>query len=199
MAERIIPFRLAKLEEKRAEYELLQEIGDKRDSLMSEYAISLNKVVATEAVKGANTGLRLADFANIATRIGAALGIEEKTKSILSQLQTSQHIFATEENDLYLLLDLWTLQESTAGAMALNTRNNGREVITSELFTELKALADLHGYKWWIKNETALGVRLSELEEPLGAYFDVAHGRKTKGRWWRFTRLDDGVVGNANN
>ena len=189
VAERIIPFRLAKLEEKRAEYELLEEIASQRNALMSEYATALNRVVAANVVKGANTGLRLADFANVSTRIGASLGVEEQTKDILSKLQTSQQIYATEENDLYILLDLWTSQESTAGAMGLNTPNSGREIPPAELYQELKALADVHGYKWWINNETALGRRLRDLEDALGAHFLVERGRKTRVRWWKFTRL----------
>ena len=193
VAERIIPFRLAKLEEKRAEYELLQEIADNRGALMSEYAITLNKVLATESVKGVNTGLRLADFANVATRIGTALGVGEKTRALLGQLQTSQHIFATEENDIYLLLDLWTLQDSMAGegAMDIKTPNSGREIATSDLFMESKSLADLHGHKWFINNETALGLRLKELQEALGAHFEVAHGRSNRVRSWTFTRLPE--------
>ena len=178
VASRIVPFHMEKLKVYLAEDELHQEVIDPRDALMSEYARALNRVVATTDFPAANSRLRLADFAKIATRISDSMGSEVDIDSILSKLPTTQHLFATEEHDLFLLLDMWTQVESAAGTMGMETPNNGREIRTTELYKKLKELADTHRYTWEIKNAGVLGLQLKALKKPLGAHFQVEHGRR---------------------
>ncbi len=70
--------------------------------------------------------------------------------------------------------------------MDFETSNNGREVSSTELFAELKAVAESQGYKWFLKNPIALGVQLGNLEGALGVHFDISRERTGKRRHWSF-------------
>ena len=190
VAERVIPLRLDKLKEKRPEGDLLHEVLDRRDTLMSEYVQLLNLVVGQPEPKTWDSGLRLADFAKIATRIGDALEQPNQVRKILVQLQTSQHLYATEENDLFLLLDIWSNETSDPAGMGIETTNDGRTVLTGELFAELENLAGIHGYKWSVGNASSLGKKLKSLEPHLQVRFEVEHDEIRSGSWWRFTRIE---------
>ena len=86
---------------------------------------------------------------------------------------------------------MWSLEESPTGAMAMSTPNNERSVTATELYEELKALADIHGYKWFIKNPQSLGMQITALETALADHFDIKKPRKTNKRGWQFTRKEE--------
>ena len=190
VSERMIPFRLEKLTQKRPEYELLREVGDRRDLLMSEYVRLLNHVVAVTDAPAWDAQLRLADFGSVAMRIGAGLGCTHEVEAILVGLQNSQRMFATEDNDLYFLLDLWTQEQSTGTLQGMALDNDGRIVSTKDLFQELKEIADTSGYKWRPSTPTILGKQLSALAESLTIKFAVGKGHSKGGSWWSFARKD---------
>ena len=123
--------------------------------------------------------LRLADFAKLANRIGAALQQPAAVKKILTQLQTSQHIYATEENELFILLDEWSQRTTNHGGM-IEEPNDGRRVMASDLFAELKVLADETGQNWYVPNTSSLSKKLIALEEHLSVQFAVDHGQTNK-------------------
>ena len=174
---------------------LLRQVDQDRNKLMSEYAVILNRVVATTHYEVTNTDLRLADFADIATRIGVALNQADSVRRVLAGLNTSQHIFATEESDLYSVLDLWVrrFHMDQAGPMTepVPLPNDGRVIGTVELFGELYAVANANGFKWNVKNPNALGAQLSNLKEALGVYFEIDQPRTKAKRGWSF-RLKPG-------
>ena len=58
VADRIIPFHMERLEGYRAEEELHQEVFERRNALISEYARALNRVVAITAPPEVNHRLR---------------------------------------------------------------------------------------------------------------------------------------------
>ena len=190
VASRILTFQLEPIEITIPENVLLRQVDQDRDKLMSEYAIILNRVVATTDFRVTNTDLRLADFANIATRIGVALNQADDVRRVLSGLNTSQHIFATEESEVYAVLDLWVRQSNMvrAGPMVEpeSQSNDGREIGTVELFGELDAVANANGFKWSVKNPQALGIQLNHLKDALGVYFDIDRPRTRTKRGWSF-------------
>ena len=190
VASRILTFRLEPIENAIPENVLLRQVDQDRNKMMSEYAVILNRVVATTDYEVTNTDLRLADFANIATRIGVALDQDEAVRRVLSGLNASQHIFATEESELYAVLDLWIRQFNTFndGRMIQDPiPNDGRIISTEELFKELDAVAESNGFKWTVRNPQALGVQLNHLKEALGVYFDIDRPRTKAKKGWAFT------------
>ena len=190
VASRILTFRLEPIEVTIPENVLLRQVDQDRDKMMSEYAVILNRVVATTEYEVTNTDLRLGDFANIATRIGVALNQSKEVRLVLSGLNVSQHIFATEESELYAVLDLWVRQFHTIrdGRMIEleSTPNDGREISTLDLFGELDAVAESNGFKWKVSNPQALGVQLRHLKDALGVYFEIDRPRTKTQRGWSF-------------
>ena len=187
VSERMIPFRLERLQDKLPEYELLRQVVDQRDLLMSEYVRLLNQVVAVTESPPWDAELRLADFGSVAMRIGKALDVTDKVADILVALQRSQQLFATEENDLYFLLDLWIQTQTRPGTLqGIEINNDGRAVSVKDLFAELQAIAESNGYKWRMRSPAVLGRQLNALEGPLSAHFEVKKGRSKNNNWWRF-------------
>ena len=119
-----------------------------RDELMSDYArmVQLALRVPMDQVKVSDDGMRMADFARVATRIGQGLGREMKgvTDEAIALINTAQNRFATEESHLATLLEVWVDRFAPAaeGSMALGEfPNAGREVTPKELLVELRAIA----------------------------------------------------------
>ena len=194
VASRILTFRLEPIDKAIPENVLLRQVDQDRNKMMSEYAVILNRVVATTDYEVTNTDLRLADFANIATRIGVALGQGDAVRRVLSGLNASQQIFATEESDLYAVLDLWVRQYYVVGDGRMVEEpvpNDGRAISTVDLFGELDAVAGNNGFKWRVNNPQALGVQLNHLKDALGFHFEIDRPRTRDKKGWSF-RLKPG-------
>ena len=190
IASRLLIFHLDRLPEKRPEHDLLKEVQVNRNALMSDYARMLNRVLAvTPSDVAVDRSIRLADFVDVAARIGAALGASELMGDLLSLLRRSQNIYATEENPLYLLIDTWLTEPPAEGSqMGLNgVTNIGRTAMGRELFAELSDLAEKRGIRWGFKNEISMGIAIKNMADDLGLHFDIASGRDRRGRWYRIT------------
>ena len=72
VAGKSLVFNLSRLESKRAEFEMDAEVARLRDDLLSDYAGIVQKTlwVPLADVEVADPGMRMADFARVATRIG---------------------------------------------------------------------------------------------------------------------------------
>ena len=197
VASRTIPFRLASLENEsiRPEHEMLVEIEQNRDQLMSEYILWLNDIVATTVYPPPDAGLRLSDFANVVSRIGAALGVSERIEVILKKLRTSQHMYSIEEDNLILALQTWIDESSKAGTLALETPNSDREVDTRALFEELKGIAERDGLRLRLDNHIQMGKQLKALEAALKLDYNVVHRRNNRHKWWKFSRKEESKNG----
>ena len=190
VASRLVIFHLDRLPNWRSEYELLAEIMDKRDALMSDYAQMLNQALAATPSGTTEATMRLADFAAVADRIGHGLGLNSSTNVVLDKLPRSQWTFATEENPIYLALNAWLSEPPKAeeGQMDVGPVSNvGRAVTAHELFWELSRLTLKLGMPFGVKNERSLGIKIKNMEEELGMHFEIATGRSNKGRWYSFT------------
>ncbi len=192
VAERLVLLRLEKLNQKRSEYELLQEVLVQRNALLSEYARLLNKVLAVGTPQSVDPSIRLADFASVASRIGEGLGIADRVAEALSKMKQAQHQYAVEEHDLYRLLDVWLDGHAppTSQQALAPIPNAGRAVNTKALHAELRAIAERENIKWYYASEVALGRQLQALEDALGVAFAITHGRTNQGKTWCFERLE---------
>ena len=148
VAGRTLVFNLKPLETKRAEYDIQTEISALRDELMSDYAHTIQQTlrVPLEDVEVADPGMRMADFARVATRIGRSLGDlhSQKSDEVIAKLRASQHQFATEEDTLAVLSGLWIGRNKPLAPDQMDlgvVSNNGCRVTPTELQSELNALA----------------------------------------------------------
>ena len=136
VADRSLLFQLETLPAKRPEFAIQEEVARLRDELMSDYAGMVQRAlrVPLDTVKVADSEVRMADFALVATRIGESMGqeIRDLTDETISLIRPAQHKFATEENSLSTLLDIWITRSN--GAIP----NNGRPVPTQELLDQFR-------------------------------------------------------------
>ncbi len=187
VASRLLVFTLDRIKEHRSEYELLEEVRTRRDELMSDYARMLNQVLAAPPAGAVEPGIRLADFARVASRIGAGLQLQDETLVLLHKLRQAQITYATEQNELVLAIDAWLSQPATAMGMT----NVGRKVSAKELLTELKAIAEGMGMPWRYRNPNALGIAIKNLAEELEAHFETSWGHGKRGNWYAFVPRQD--------
>ena len=194
VSDRSLHFVLERLDAKRPEYEIQDEVVQMRDELMSDYArmVQLALRVPMDQVKVSDDGMRMADFARVATRIRQGLGPEMKevTDEAIALVNTAQNRFATEESHLATLLEVWVDRFAPAveGSMALGEfPNAGREVTPKELLVELRAIAREMDLKFRPGTPEALSRDIRNLREALSLKFEVTGPQHTKrGSVWRF-------------
>ena len=197
VASRTLLFKVKKLEQVKPEYQVLEEIGRMRDAFLSDYAGMVQKVLARplSEVRIVDPGIRMADFARIASWIGHGLS-DEMAKLIdraLTRMTSSQHRFAVEEDPVAAALEIWLgrTQPPAEGEMELNVPappNEGRPVVTSTLLSELNAVAREFGMRLGVRSPVALGVYLKNQFEALSQVFSIERpeARNSRGKTWVF-------------
>ena len=192
VASRMLIFRLDKVKRNRREKELLDEVVRLRDELLSDYVKLLNRVVANPFVEAHSVDptIRLADFVGVATWIGSSLGPDAAVDVIeaLNKLKATQFTFATEEDELMMLLEMWVDDTHHPPGQMIETPNTGRAMITSDLLPELRAKAESVGMTLHIPSPVALGRKLEMQQEAMSIKLDVTRKHTEKGNTWAFAR-----------
>ena len=196
VAGRTLVFTMKPLDAKRAEYDIQDEITRLRAELMSDYAGMVQKAlkIPLDDVEVSDPGMRMADFARVATRIGKGLGEEMGTitDEVVSRIRLSQHRFATEEDSLTTLLGIWLVRDQprSSGGMDLgDVSNAGRKVTTRELLVELNAIAKEFDMRLRFSTPAVLGRQLTNMRSALSHYFSITNGHNKKGNYWCFEPL----------
>ena len=200
VAGRTLVFNLGRLETKRAEYEIQADVARMRNDLLSDYAGMVQRAlrVPLADVVVSDPGMRMADFARVATRIGMGLGDEmaRTTHAAIAMVRAAQNRFATEEDALTSVLGIWLGREKPTpdGAMDVGAvPNAGRRVATRELMTELNAIAKEYEMRLHIKSPEALGRQLRNMEHVLSEAFVVERSHSKTGNTWTFDVLPAAV------
>ena len=204
VASRTLIFSLKRLEAKRAEGEIQDQLARLRSEMMSNFVSLVQRTlrVPLSEVQVADPGMRMADFARVATRIGKGLGgkFVEQTDAVIKKVRTSQNRFATEEDALTSLLGLWICRskplqpgEMDVGAIP----NEGREISAADLCQELNAIAKEFDMKQRFQGPTSLGIRLRNMEHALSQEFEVTRGRGKTSKTWTFYVKQDQDQGPA--
>ena len=187
VADRSLLFHLDDLPAKRPEFDIQNEVARLRDDLMSDYATMVQKTlrVPLESVQVADPGVRMADFALVVTRIGAGLGpdIQDLTDEAILRFRQAQQRFATEEDTLTTLLEIW-LTESKPSP-------DGEFVPTRELLYQLRAIAKAQDIKFAVMNATSLGRQLRNKKDALAERFEVTQDRNGQEKGWIFRTRND--------
>ncbi len=197
VAGRTLIFHMTTLAEKRAEFDLQGEIRTQRSDLMSDYAKMVQRALTfpIDQVKIADPGMRMADFARVATRIGHGLSAEVGviTQSLMSKLSRAQRRFATEADELTELLGIWVSRKEPRqdNSMYEPESNAGRVVATQALFAELSALAKESGIKFTPETSSSLGIRLRNMQSALEQEFNIKRGKNMRAKTWTFWPLDE--------
>ena len=198
VADRTLVFTLKRLHEVRTESEIQHEVRDRRNDLLSDYAKIVQRalLVPWDGVKVADPGMRMADFARVATRIGHGLGEEMRslTDEVVSRIRLSQNRFATEEDVLTTLLRFWLTRHKPVvdGSMDLGSvANEGRPVTTAELLPELNAIAREFELRFQAGTPESLGRRIRNMEAALRQVFEIESDHGRKGTTWIFRFAPD--------
>jgi hypothetical protein len=198
VAERTLVFTVGHLVKKIAETKIYENIAGLRNQLMSDYAKIIQKAlkIPLDDVKVADEDLRLADFAEVITRIGMGMGPEtaELTDETILKIKASQHQFATEEDSVVSLLEIWIARTKPSKGEQLDLGaepNNGRKVLAEDLVKELQAIAKEYGTKMNLTSAQKLGRWITNMRRALSETYEIEKGRVTGGMWWSFKIRED--------
>lgn len=114
VADRLIGIPFKRISEFVPEGELIKDILDHRDEIMSYIMYELQKVLKaldTTKERTYKTNLRSADFATFGLRIFDALGRKEEFESILDKIVEAQKAFAVEEDSLVYALKIFAKKQ----------------------------------------------------------------------------------------
>jgi hypothetical protein len=181
LPERTLVLRVKKLEEKRAEIELLSAVAQHRGEMWSELLDELNRVVGhlkhpTESVR---VRFRMADFASFALQVATVWGCREEVGQIFSKLEQAQADLVFEDEPIHQVLDLWLMVDT----------NHGRSMDAGALYREWSRLAKDNRFGWPFDCGRSLGQRLGQLRYALREKFDVevawdAHDKQYRYGFW---------------
>lgn len=163
VADRLIPHTLERPSEFIPESVLLGEVLEHRNELWAELLETLNQIVSIlqTSKQHYSGGLRMADWADFAMRIGDGLGVAAEVERVLVGIQQEQHEFAVEEDFAIKILRDWV------------THNNaGRWLTARELNEELRKFSVWRGYAIWpYTNPRALAQHFDSIWEALEREF----------------------------
>ena len=198
VAGRTLVFTMKPLDAKRAEYDIQEEITHLRSDLMSDYAGMVQKALSIPLadVEVADPGMRMADFARVATRIGKGLGPEMGaiTDEVVSRIRLAQYRFATEEDALTTLLGVWLTRSAPKAADGMDLGdipNEGRQVTTGELLLELNSIAREFDMKLRVSSPEGLGKQISNMEAALSRHFTTRRKRVKRGTLLSFETVQE--------
>lgn len=138
VADRLLLLHYLRREGFSAERPLLDKVLQGRDRIMSEILTELQSLLAdfSHQVGPPYSGtFRIADFADIAQRIGRSWGCENDITTCLEKMSVTQSKFALQNSSIGPALDLWLERPGNAG----------REITSSDLCLELRSMAELSG------------------------------------------------------
>ena len=176
VVDRLLLFRLQRLEQFQSEARLLGEIHKYRNELWSEMLIDLNQIIA--ALKTDDEPFlsqhRMADWAELGWRIAKTQNAGDYFIELLEKMDKEQSIFVLEEDPIFLCLDVW---------LGIS-QNQGREVTASTLYSEFQLIAEKEKMSFTFKNAKSFGIHLQNILGNLKEFFDVKAEKKNK---WYYT------------
>ena len=175
VVDRLLLFRVERLESFRSEQSIINDILAHRDELWSELLNDLNGIVAQlqQDNEPFMSQHRMADWATLAWRIAKSAGQGDRFLELLEKMDKEQSIFLLEEDPIFLCLDAWLL----------NKENQGREVTASELYNDFQIIAEKEKISFTFKNTTSFGIHLRNIKSNLAEFFNV-QSEKKKNRWY---------------
>ena len=184
VVDRLLLFRVQRLEQFQSEARLLGEIQKYRNELWSEMLIDLNQIVA--ALKEDNESFssqhRMADWAELGWRIAKTQDAGDYFVELLEKMDKERSEFVLEENPIFLCLDIWLAKK----------KNHGREVTASTLYNEFQIVAEQEKMSFTFKNAKSFGIHLRNILGNLKEFFGV-EAKKTDRWYYAFTPKKDEI------
>jgi hypothetical protein len=179
VVDRLLLFRVERLESFRSEEEILENILSHRNELWSELLNHLNFIVAALAQdkEPFTSKYRMADWAKLSWRIAKSYGQGDRFKELLEKMDKEQSSFLLEEDPLYLCLVSWFEKKG----------NQERKVTAGELFKEFQTIAEEEKIHFSFKSVKVLGKHLQHILSNLKEFFTVQAEKNKQDRKWYYT------------
>ena len=178
VVDRLLLFRVQRLEKFVSESRLIGEIQKYRNELWTEMLIDLNQIVA--ALKEDNEPFlsqhRMADWAELGWRIAKTQDAGDYFVQLLEKMNREQSQFVLEEDPIFLCLDIWVNKPG----------NQGRQVTASTLYYDFQIIAEQEKISFTFKSAKSFGRRLHSILSNLEEFFNV-EAKKTD-RWYYILR-----------
>lgn len=187
VADRLLMMKVERFDKFIPEKDLLKEVLDNRNQIMTEVAYRLQEVIqALHATRDQifEIDFRMADFAQFALRIARHEGNEDEVHAIFKKLTQEQSIFSLEDDPMLKLLSTWV------------EANQDKEVTSTELCKELSKIAKIEKINFEFDGQSrSFAQRLPNMIPNLEEFFSIsshtAGGRK---KFYKFKLKDeDGV------
>jgi len=191
VAERLLIMKVKKIENVVSEGELLTEIIDHRNEIMSEILDLLQGTVkAMEDKTREVIRFRMADFADFGIKFARHIGCEDYIREIFTKLSAEQSQFALEEEEVFDLIKELAFQ---------NPERRIEDVTNRELCDRLTEIYDgqhgtvgrERGSKWEFASEyKKFGFKMRSILADLKRFFDVmeegvTHKEKRRSYIWK--------------
>lgn len=164
IADRLIIMKVSRLEEFRSEKDMLSEIIENRNQIMTEVIYRLKDILkALHEFKHVEFRgkLRMADFASFAYKVALGEGKGQEMETIFNKMASEQSSFTLEKDPITDLLYTWVASEN----------NQRRYVEHRDLYQELKKIAEDAGEKFLYKNHRSFSQKLSNIRSNLESFF----------------------------
>lgn len=178
VVDRLLLFRVERIEAFRSEKSLLTHILSLRNELWTELLNDLNAIVAALAQDKDpfESKHRMADWADLAWRIAKSRGQGDFFLELLEKMDKEQSAFLLEEDPVYLCLTSWLA----------HPKNQGRLVTAGELFKEFQVIAEEEKIPFYFKNVRNLGKHLQQVLSNLAEFFTVQAEKNKKDKKWYY-------------
>jgi hypothetical protein len=181
LPDRTLVLKLARLEVRKPEDELITGVQQHRGQIWSELLDELNRVIQhlKQSSQSEDIHFRMADFASLALKVADVWGRRFEVEKAFEKLEKAQAELVLKEEPISLTLQNW-LQDPA---------NRGRGVSAGTLFEELRWLAASKGSTWPIANSQALARSLGQLRTALQQEFRAvidwdSHAKQNTYRFW---------------
>jgi len=172
----------------RSEHELKAAILKDRNRIMTAVVRQLQECIAAlKQTEGRTyrTSFRMADFAVFCLRLADARGRRHEVEATFGRMQEEQSAFTLEGDCLIDLLQKWLETET----------NHNKKVTASDLFKELRYLAEKANLPFDYENGRSLGQRLSHIESNLKSVvnLEVKPDKKKRQKAYCFWPKEEGA------
>jgi DNA primase len=178
VVDRLLLFKVERLEHFRSEGRILKEIANNRNYLWSELLQNLNMIVKAlrEDTSSFTSNYRMADFAELGWRIAKTDDAGDLWLALLEKMQKERSEFLLFEDPIYQTI--YTV---------LSTGHTMEDMTTSQLYSVLRECAEKDDIAFtdYVKSAMSLGKRLGHLLHELQEYFDITRRQDKTG--WRYT------------
>jgi hypothetical protein len=198
VAERLLIMKVKKIENVVSEDELLKEIMNHRNEIMTEILTLLQAAVeALEDKKKEVHQFRMADFANFAVKWARRVGNEDWIREIFTKLSAEQSQFALEEEEIFDLMKGLASKQQDGKTISDITNRELCERLT-EIYDERHGTVGREGTsKWEFANEyKKFGFKMRSILADLKRFFDVieegvTHKEKRRTYIWKGIESED--------